>query len=179
MNQFLGSIVITVCIIFSFFFIIRYTAVKDSDPVPTVEFVDRSRAVFVEDQTKEDKNFPFVIEALVHQESIDTIILDVMYSVPKDDGYVYILSIRPERSDFKVEEKLLKPGVNMERMTVFFNPKSPFKRRVATETLTFYISAFGDREVDKNYTRKASFVKAWRKQRYKGYLLKRSEYYTK
>lgn len=179
MNQFLGSIMITVAVLFAFFFGIRYMAVKDRAPEVTVEFENRQRAVFTQDIEKEDKNFPFVIEVLVQEEGFDTVIMDVMYYVPENDDLVYVLAVRPERSDFQIDERTLRPGLEAERITIHFSPKSKFKRRVNTEYLTFYIDAYGKENTNKNYIKKASFVKAWRKPRKMGLFLRRSEFSTK
>ena len=148
------------------------------DPVVTIEFENRLRAVFTDDVEQQDKDFPFIVEVLVHEESLDSVILDVMYQVPQNDGLVYVLSVRPERSEFDVDEKTLKSGLNAERVTIFFSPDSMFKRRVDTEYLTFYIDAFGNSDVDRTYIRKASFAKSWRKQKRRGIFLRRSLFRT-
>lgn len=179
MNQFLGSIIITIAVLSAFFFGIRHMAVKDRSPVATIEFEDRLRAVFTEDIEKQDKNYPFVIEALVQEEGVDTLIMDVMYYVPENDDLIYVLAVRPERSDFKIDERTLKPGLEAERITVHFSPISRFKRRVTTEYLTFYIEAYGKENANKSYIKKASFLKAWRKPRRMGLFLRRSEFKTK
>jgi len=154
-------------------------AVKDRAPEATVEFENRLRAVFTDDIESQDKNFPFVIEALIQEEGFDTVIIDVMYYVPENDDLIYVLSVRPERSDFKVDERTLKSGIEAERITVHFSPQSRFKRRVTTEYLTFYIEAYGRENTNKSFIKKASFLKAWRKPRRTGLFLKRSEFKTK
>ncbi len=178
MNQFLGSIVLTIFILFSFFFGIRYMAIKEIDTSDIVKFEGRLRAVFTPDESKANKNFPYIIEVLVEEEGLDSLVLDIMYYVPENDDLAYVLSVRPERSDFKVEEKTLRKGIGTERITISFTPKSLFKRRVVTEYLTFYIDAYGESNTDKTYIRKASFIKSWRKQKYRGLFLRRSEFKT-
>ncbi len=178
MNQFLGSVVLTIFILFSFFFAIRYMAIKGIDTSDIVKFEDRLKAVFTKDETKQDKNYPFIIEAIVKDETVNSLVLDVMYSVPENDDLIYVLSIRPERSDFRVDEKTLKKGVNVERITISFTPNSLFKRRVVTEYLTFYIDAFGKENANKTYIRKASFTKSWRRKKYRSMFIRNSEFRT-
>ncbi len=153
-------------------------AIRGVDTSDIVKFENRLKATFTQDESKVDKNFPYIIEAIVKEESPDNVVFDVMYSVPEGDDLVYVLSVRPERSDFKVEEKTLKKGVGAERVTISFTPNSLLKRQIVTQYLTFYIDVFGKSDVDKTYIRKAYFKKSWRKQKRRKFFLRNSEFKT-
>ncbi len=177
MNQFLGSIIVTALVMVTFLFVVRNAAMEDISPPATIDFTDRTRAVFTDDIKGQSQKLPFIIEAVIQEESLDSVTIDVSYYVP-EDRYEYGLEVRPERSDFNVDERTIKAGFGAERVTIFFAPQSIFKRRIVTEYLIFSIDSFGKRNVDKTYVRKVNFIKEWRKQKYKGLFLRRSEYKT-
>ena len=178
MNQFLGAIVLTVCIVFTFFFAVRYSVVHKYQVEATIDFDEKTMvAYFTDNPDKEDKHFPFMISAKVQESSNDIVVFDIVAYAP-DDGHQYVLTVIPERSDFTSGDPVLEPGVNAKRVSVFFDPNSSFKRGVETKYMNFFIQANTPGKVDKTYVRKANYEKSWRKIRTKGIFLHKSDYHT-
>jgi len=178
-NQFLGAIILTVVVVFSFFLAVRYSVVHKYDVEATVNFDEETfTAVVTEEPNKQDRNFPFIISIKILESSNDLVTFDIVAYSP-NDGQTYTLSALPEESGFVSNDQMLQPGMNVERVSVFFDPNNSFKRSVETEYMLFFIEAKGDRTIDKTYVRKANFLKSWRKIRTKGIFLRRSEFYTK
>lgn len=158
---------------------VRYSATYNVVAEEKVDFVDRIRANFVENEGEIDKTRPYVVEALIQEETANTLIMDVMYHVPEDTKGVHVLTVRPERSDFVSNDVSMEKGTNFARVTVFYDPKNLMKRRVLTEYLFFTINSHGDKsDVEENVIQ-ANLAKTWRKPRRNGFLLKRTEFHTR
>ena len=179
MNQFLGAIILTVVVVFSFFFAVRYSVVHKYDVEATINFDEETfTAIVTEEPSKQDRNFPFIISIKILESSNDLVTFDIAAYAP-DDNLTYTLSALPEESGFASNDQILQPGINVKRVSVFFDPNNSFKRSVETEYMLFFIEANGDSPVDKTYVRKANFLKSWRKIRTKGLFLRRSEFFTR
>lgn len=169
MEKFLLSFLVSVILAGLLIFGVRQSALEHGLKVPDIEFVGRKvvgkrgRVFFEPTREEVQGGQAYLVEAVIHIEENDQLILDFKYFVP-NDGRRYKISYTPGSVDFINDEIVLKPGAGIKRVGVYYKPSFRLKHTYQGETLTFRInqqSPNGDQEPV--FSRRVVFEKEWRR----------------
>lgn len=182
MEKFLASFLLALLILVSFVFAVRQSALDNGQKGTDLRFDDqRKRIDFKPTDEEMISGRPILVDGVITDEQADSLEIEFRYIVAPDDPHTYRISFSPPSSDFKNAQVNLKPGPNIVRATVTFDPDTTFKRLYKGTSLSFYIyRLLNENQEIQVFTRRAVFEKRWRKPRRLGfYELNPSEFYTK
>ena len=118
--------------------------------------------MLIENDRSDDGDAPFIVQAKIISEKANELIFDVKYFMPDTAEGDYSISIHPDMNGWSYSANTLHSGMNNEKITVTFRPKTFGQVKAESKLMHIYINHNEDNQyIGKVFDRSVEFPKIW------------------